>query len=169
MKPQDMKPPSSLALATPRGGRTGRITVPADCDSPVSASGVPAAGRPPTDRQSRIRGGKLGTSFDERPGPPKALPARKARVAAECERLEQLPNIGPSIAGDLRSLGIQHPQELAGRDPHALYLALCQKTGKRQDPCVLDTFMAATAFMGGDEARPWWNYTADRKARYGVL
>jgi len=110
MKPQEMKPPSSLALATPRGGR------------------------PPTDRQSRIRGGKLGASFDERARPPKALPARKARVAAECERLEQLPNIGPSIAGDLRSLGIQHPQELAGRDPHALYLALCQKTGKRQDP-----------------------------------
>ena len=101
--------------------------------------------------------------------PPKAPPPRKARVAAECERLEQLPNIGPSIAGDLRSLGIRHPQELAGRDPHALYLALCQKTGRRQDPCVLDTFIAATAFMGGAEARPWWNYTAERKARYGVV
>ena len=140
-----MKPPSSLALATPQGGR------------------------PPTDRQSRIRGGKLGFALAETARPPKALPARKARTAAECERLEQLPNIGPSIAGDLRSLGIQHPQELAGRDPHALYLALCQKTGKRQDPCVLDTFMAATAFMGGAEARPWWDYTADRKARYGVV
>ena len=140
-----MKPPSSLALATPQGGR------------------------PPTDRQSRIRGGKLGFALGESARPPKALPARKARTAAECERLEQLPNIGPSIAGDLRSLGIQHPQELAGRDPHALYLALCQKTGKRQDPCVLDTFMAATAFMGGAEARPWWDYTADRKARYGVV
>jgi hypothetical protein len=34
---------------------------------------------------------------------------------------------------------------------------------------VLDTFMAATAFMGGAEARPWWDYTAERKARYGVL
>ena len=140
-----MKPPSSLALATPQGGR------------------------PPTDRQSRIRGGKLGPMLGDWARPPKALPARKARTAAECERLEQLPNIGPSIAGDLRSLGIQHPQELAGRDPHALYLALCQKTGKRQDPCVLDTFMAATAFMGGAEARPWWDYTADRKARYGVV
>ncbi|KPF48383.1 mitomycin resistance protein [beta proteobacterium AAP121] len=97
------------------------------------------------------------------------MPPRKARHAAECERLEQLPNIGPSIAGDLRSLGIVHPQELAGRDPHALYVGLCEKTGKRQDPCVLDTFMAATAFMAGAEARPWWDYTAERKARYGVF
>jgi Pathogenicity locus len=163
-----MKPPSSLAPATPQGGRSGRITVPADRDLPVSASGAPAAGRPLTDRQNRIRGGKPGSWPEAAARPPKAPPPRKARVASECERLEQLPNIGPSIAGDLRSLGIEHPQQLEGRDPHALYLALCEKTGRRQDPCVLDTFMAATAFMGGAEARPWWDYTADRKARYGV-
>ena len=101
--------------------------------------------------------------------PPKAPPPRKARSAAECEQLEQLPNIGPSIAGDLRLLGVRHPHELAGRDPLALYRALCQHTGKRQDPCVLDTFMAATAFMGGAAPRPWWDYTADRKARYGAV
>lgn len=101
--------------------------------------------------------------------PPKAPPPRKATSAAECERLEQLPNIGPSIAGDLRLLGIAHPRELAGRDPFELYQALCTHTGKRQDPCVLDTFMAATAFMGGAAARPWWDYTAVRKARYGVV
>ena len=121
------------------------------------------------DRQSRTRGGTLGCLPDGAPRPPKALPARKAHTAAECERLEQLPNIGPSIAADLRSLGLQHPRELAGRDPHALYLALCQASGKRHDPCVLDTFMAATAFMDGAEARPWWDYTAQRKARYGVF
>ncbi len=101
------------------------------------------------------------------PRPPKAPPPRKARTAAECERLEQLPNIGPSIAADLRLLGITHPQELAGRDALELYRALCAKTGKRQDPCVLDTFMAATAFMRGSQARPWWDYTAERKARFG--
>ena len=41
--------------------------------------------------------------------PPKALPPRKARTAAECQQLEQLPNIGPSIAGDLRLIGVQRP------------------------------------------------------------
>ncbi len=111
-----------------------------------------------------------GAMLASRPArPPKAPPPRKAQHAAECERLEQLPNIGPSIAGDLRSLGIEHPQELAGRDPHALYVALCEKTGKRQDPCVLDTFMAATDFMRGAAPAPWWAYTAQRKQLYGKL
>lgn len=101
--------------------------------------------------------------------PPKAPPPRKASSAAECERLEQLPNIGPSIADDLRSLGITRPAELIGRDPYELYQALCTLTGKRQDPCVLDTFMAATDFISGAEARSWWSYTAERKQRYGVV
>jgi hypothetical protein len=103
------------------------------------------------------------------PRPPKAPPPRKARDAAECERLEQLPNIGPSIAGDLRLLGIHHPRELADKDALQLYQALCNATGKRQDPCVLDTFMAATDFMRGAAPRPWWDYTAQRKQQYGVL
>ena len=93
----------------------------------------------------------------------------KARSAADCERLEQLPNIGPSLAADLRRLGIRHPRELAMRDPFALYRELCQATGRRQDPCVLDTFIAVVDFMRGGPARPWWNYTAQRKATYGPL
>jgi hypothetical protein len=101
--------------------------------------------------------------------PPKAPPPRKARSAAECQQLEQLPNIGPSIAADLRLLGVLHPQDLAGRDAFQLYQALCQKTGRRQDPCVLDTFMAATDFMGGAAPRPWWDYTARRKAQFGIV
>jgi hypothetical protein len=101
--------------------------------------------------------------------PPKALPPRKARTAAECEQLEQLPNIGPSIAGDLRLIGITHPQALATADAMQLYQRLCTLTGKRHDPCVLDTFMAATDFMRGAEPRAWWHYTAQRKALHGVV
>lgn len=97
------------------------------------------------------------------------MKAPKAAHAAECERLEQLPNIGPSMAADLRALGIQHPRELAQRDALALYRALCTLTGKRQDPCVLDTFMAATDFMRGAAPAPWWAYTAQRKQQYGTL
>ena len=103
------------------------------------------------------------------PRPPKAPPPRKARHAAECEQLEQLPNIGPSIAGDLRALGIQRPSELTGRDAFELYQALCRQTGRRQDPCVLDTFIAAIDFMRGAPPRPWWEYTAGRKALHGAL
>lgn len=95
--------------------------------------------------------------------------ARKASCAADCETLEQLPNVGPAIAADLRSIGIAHPRDLASRDALALYRALCERTGKRQDPCVLDTFVAAIDFMRGADAAPWWRYTAERKARFGVV
>jgi hypothetical protein len=101
--------------------------------------------------------------------PPKALKPLKARSASECEALEQLPNIGPALAADLRLLGVLHPRELASKDALALYRGLCVKTGRRQDPCVLDTFMAATDFMRGAEPRPWWTYTAQRKAVYGSV
>ena len=101
--------------------------------------------------------------------PPKAPPRRKARRADECEQLEQLPNIGPSIAADLRLIGVLHPRELADKDALALYHQLCAKTGKRRDPCVLHTFIAATDFMRGADARPWWAYTAQRQARYGAV
>jgi nucleotidyltransferase/DNA polymerase involved in DNA repair len=104
-----------------------------------------------------------------KPHPPKALPPRKARTAAECLQLEQLPNIGPSIAADLRLIGVQRPADLAGADALALYARLCTLTGKRHDPCVLDTFMAATDFMGGAEPRPWWAYTAQRKATFSPV
>ena len=97
----------------------------------------------------------------------RALRRLKARHAAECESLEQLPNIGPSLAADLRRLGVSHPQDLATRDAFQLYRSLCAITGRRQDPCVLDTFLAATDFMRGAPARPWWTYTAGRKAVYG--
>ena len=91
----------------------------------------------------------------------------KAGRAAERETLEQLPNIGPALAADLRLIGIQHPRELRGKDAFVLYQRLCAATGVRQDPCVLDTFMAATDFMAGAPAAPWWKYTAQRKALVG--
>jgi hypothetical protein len=93
----------------------------------------------------------------------------KARSPAECLRLEQLPNIGPALAADLRRIGIQTPADLRHRDAFALYGTLCQVTGQRQDPCVLDTFMAATDFMRGAAAAPWWAYTAQRKATFGTI
>jgi Pathogenicity locus len=93
----------------------------------------------------------------------------KAASAAECLNLEQLPNIGPALAADLRRLGITHPGELRARDPFMLYQTLCTATGKRQDPCVLDTFMAATDFMRGAAPTPWWHYTAQRKRVYGAI
>jgi Pathogenicity locus len=97
-----------------------------------------------------------------------ARPA-KARHASECRQLEQLPNVGPAIAADLRRIGVLHPADLAARDAFDLYQALQRATGRRQDPCVLDTFLAATDFMRGGPRQPWWAYTAERKQRFGVV
>lgn len=97
------------------------------------------------------------------------LKSPKAASAGECRTLEQLPNIGPSMAAELRALGIVHPQDLAQRDAFSLYQSLCSLSGKRQDPCVLDTFMAATDFMRGAAPAPWWAYTAERKRLYGSV
>ena len=93
----------------------------------------------------------------------------KARTPAECLRLEQLPNIGPSLAADLRLIGIDTPADLRDQEAFALYRRLCQAKGQRQDPCVLDTFMAATDFMRGAAAAPWWKYTAERKSTFGPV
>lgn len=55
------------------------------------------------------------------------------------------------------------PAELLGRDPYAMYYDLCRITGRRHDPCLLDTFIAAVRFMEGAPKRPWWKYTTERK------
>ena len=87
-------------------------------------------------------------------------PAKKVR---EITRLEDIPNVGPSIVADLRQLGITTPAEFPGRDPYAMYDELCHITGQRHDPCLLDTFIAAVRDMEGAPKKPWWKYTAERK------
>lgn len=77
--------------------------------------------------------------------------------------LTDLPNIGPAMARDLRLLGFEHPGQLAGQDPQALYDRLCELSGVRQDPCVLDVLVSVTRFMDGEEAKPWWHFTPERK------
>jgi len=80
--------------------------------------------------------------------------------------LTELPNIGPAIAEDLRVIGVRCPQDLIRQDPYRLYESLCQKTGERHDPCVLDVFLAVVDFMEGGKAVPWWKFTAQRKKNF---
>jgi Pathogenicity locus len=88
---------------------------------------------------------------------------KKATDASQVVALEQIPNIGPSIAQDLRDIGIHAPDALRGANAETIYEALCIMRGIRQDPCVLDTFMAAIDFMSGAPPTPWWHYTTLRK------
>ncbi|MCP6719862.1 MAG: helix-hairpin-helix domain-containing protein [Patescibacteria group bacterium] len=79
------------------------------------------------------------------------------------KKLEDIPNVGPKIARCFREVGITRPSELKNNDPLKLYERLNKKTGKRHDPCLLDTFMAAVAFMNGAPSHPWWHYTPERR------
>jgi hypothetical protein len=78
-------------------------------------------------------------------------------------KLEDLPNIGKSIAADLRAIGILYPHQLAGRDPLAIYFELAGAMGRRHDPCVLYTLISAQHFLESGEALPWWKFTEQRK------
>ena len=69
---------------------------------------------------------------------------------------------------DFEVLGLSRPQQLIGRDPWQLYRKLCQLTKTRQDPCVLDVLMSSVDFMNGNPPRVWWDYTAERKEKYGA-
>jgi hypothetical protein len=100
---------------------------------------------------------------------PVRMTRRTAAQTSAAVRLEDLPNIGPSIASNLRRVGVHRPCDLIGQQPDELYRELCAATGVRHDPCVLDVFMAAVRFVEGEPARPWWHYTAERKQRYAAV
>lgn len=87
----------------------------------------------------------------------------KASRASDAHTLQDIPNIGPSMAADLRALGFDTPAKLVGQDPYAMYQRMMQISGSYQDPCVCDTFIAAVRFMEGAPPHPWWFYTAERK------
>jgi hypothetical protein len=97
------------------------------------------------------------------PAPP-AMPPSLPPERTAYTRLEQLPNVGKATAGDFRTLGIETPAQLIGRDPYRLYDELCSRTAKRHDPCMIDIFIAAVRFMEGAPETPWWKYTPERKA-----
>lgn len=91
---------------------------------------------------------------------------KKAERAADVIWFEEIPNVGKRIAADFKKLGFSAPQQLKGKNPFKLYQRLCRLTQTRQDPCVLDTFMAAVDFMNGKPAKSWWAFTGERKKKY---
>jgi hypothetical protein len=89
--------------------------------------------------------------------------ASQSKARTDVVRLEDIPNVGVSVAGDLRQLGITSPDDLPGRDPYTLYDDLSRITGQHHDPCLLDTFIAAVRYMEGGPKKPWWKFTSERK------
>jgi Pathogenicity locus len=82
--------------------------------------------------------------------------------------LTAIPNVGPAIARKLLALDVRGLDDLRGRDAEDLFERLCALDGRRHDPCLLDTFGAAVAYADGGPARPWWEFSRERKARAGA-
>jgi len=81
--------------------------------------------------------------------------------------LKDLVSVGPAILRDFEMLGVRNVAQLSRQEPQELYQRLCTLTGKRQDPCVLDTFSAAVAQARDPELPPaqrqWWFWSRERK------
>ena len=76
--------------------------------------------------------------------------------------LQSIPGVGPSIAADLRRLGVRRPADLAGRDPQALYDEFERITGAHVDRCLLYVFRCAVYYASRKRHDPeklkWWNW-----------
>lgn len=76
--------------------------------------------------------------------------------------LQTIPGVGPSIAADLRSLGVAKVADLKRANPQSLYDRLCERTGVRQDRCLLYTFRCAVYYASRPVHEPeklkWWNW-----------
>jgi len=76
------------------------------------------------------------------------------------DELQMIPGVGPSIAEDLRELGIRRVADLGGRDPERLYARSNAIRGVRQAPCLLYVFRCAVYFASTKRPKPellkWW-------------
>ena len=81
---------------------------------------------------------------------------------ASVRDLRRCPGIGPSLARDLRSLGVASVDDLRGRDPERLYAELCALQGCAVDRCVLYAFRCAVYFAETPDPEPrllqWWHW-----------
>ena len=80
-----------------------------------------------------------------RSGSSRRNPRRERAREGKARALRDLWSVGPAIERDPKSLGVDSVAQLARRSPERLYRHLERMTGKKQDPCVLDTFRAAVA------------------------
>lgn len=74
--------------------------------------------------------------------------------------LREIPGIGPSIAADFEGVGIRQVADLKGRDPEAIYEAICRAQGVRIDRCLLYVCRLAVYYASAKRRNPaklkWW-------------
>ncbi|MGO4883438.1 MAG: helix-hairpin-helix domain-containing protein [Bryobacteraceae bacterium] len=67
------------------------------------------------------------------------------QVGQASRPVQSIPGVGPSIAKDLRRVGVREVADLRGANPEALYAELC-RIGHHVDRCVLYVFRCAVYF-----------------------
>jgi hypothetical protein len=86
----------------------------------------------------------------------------------ETRQLKDLRGIGPKMLDDFERLGVSSVRQLKTRDAGRMYRRMCDLTGVRQDPCVLDTYRCAIEQARNpnlpEEQRDWWYWSGLRKA-----
>ena len=96
-------------------------------------------------------------------------PDPKTKNARAKDPLQAIPGVGPSIAADLRALGMRDPTGLRGRDPEQLYARSNRLRGMTQDRCLLYVFRCAVYFADTSRHQPellkWWNWSDANIAR----
>lgn len=85
--------------------------------------------------------------------------------------LQEIPGVGPSIARDLRLLGITNVAQLRGRDPARLYARSNALCGETQDRCLLYVFRCAVYYATEPSPKArllkWWNWSDENLAKSG--
>ena len=88
------------------------------------------------------------------------MPPKRRRSS---DPLQSIPGVGPSIAADLRKIGIREVADLRGCDPEHLYERSNRLRGVRQDRCLLYVFRCAAYFAATKRPDPerlkWWNWS----------
>jgi len=78
------------------------------------------------------------------------------------KKLQTIPGVGVSLAGDLMDLGFGSVKGLAGQDPEQMYIQLCRLKNAKLDRCVLYTFRCAVYYASTPDPEPeklkWWNW-----------
>src|SRR5579862_5204293 len=82
-------------------------------------------------------------------------------------KLSDLRGIGRKMLEDFARLGISIVRQLRAQDANDLYARMCEISGTRQDPCVLDTYRCAIEQARNprlpEEQRDWWYWSRLRK------
>ena len=76
--------------------------------------------------------------------------------------LQEIPGVGPRIAGYLESVGVHHVADLRGAAPEDLYRRLCRNHARSLDRCLLYVLRCAVYYASPRRPQShllkWWHW-----------